>query len=96
MQTRKKPIGTRWIDTNKGDEVHREYRSILVAQEIKRGTRTDLFAATPSLEAMNILFSMAVTEGIGFDRGDREGGMKLAFIDIRRASSMQMPGEQCS
>ena len=28
---------------------------------------------------------MAVTEGIGFRRGHREAGMKLDFIDVRRA-----------
>ena len=48
-QTGKKPAGKHWIDTNKGDEVHPEYRSRLVAQEIKRDNRTDLFAATPPL-----------------------------------------------
>ena len=28
------PIGTRWVDINKGDKIHPEYRSRLVAQEI--------------------------------------------------------------
>ena len=32
-----------------------------------------------------MLFSFAVTEGIGFKPGKREEGMKLDFIDIRRA-----------
>ena len=41
------PIGTKWIDNNKGDKVHPEYRSRLVAQEIKMDKRNDLFAATP-------------------------------------------------
>ena len=45
----KKPIGTRWIDINKGDEVNPEYRSRLVAQEIKMDKREDLFAATPPI-----------------------------------------------
>jgi hypothetical protein len=31
------------------------------------------------------LFSWAVTEGIGFVEGDKKGGMKLDFIDVRRA-----------
>ena len=57
----------------------------MVAQEIKRDNRTDVVAATPPLEALKLLFSMAVTEGIGFSRGDRAGGMNMAFIDIRRA-----------
>ena len=50
------PIGIRWVDTNKGDRVHPEYRSILVAQEINMNKREDLFAATPPLEAKKILF----------------------------------------
>ena len=32
-----------------------------------------------------MLFSQAVTESIGFQDGDREGGMKIDFIDISRA-----------
>jgi hypothetical protein len=31
------------------------------------------------------LFSWAVTEGIGFVKGDKKGGMKIDFIDVRRA-----------
>ena len=52
----------RWIDINKGDKTNPEYRSRLVAKEIKRDSRIDLFAATPPLEAKKMLFSMAVTE----------------------------------
>ena len=52
----KAPIGTRWIDINKADDVDPEYRSRLVAQEIKRDKRDDLFAATPPLEAKRALF----------------------------------------
>ena len=33
--TGKAPIGSRWIDINKGDEVNPDYRSRLVAQQIK-------------------------------------------------------------
>ena len=36
-------------DVNKGDEVNTEIRSRLVAKEIKRDNREDLFAATPPL-----------------------------------------------
>ena len=50
-RTGKAPIGTRWVDVNKGDSVHPEYRSRLVAQEINTNRREDLFAATPPLEA---------------------------------------------
>ena len=71
-RTGKAPIGVRWIDINKGDAENPAYRSRLVATEIKRDQREDLFAATPPLEALN-------TAGIhGHDRGnwvrEREGG----------------------
>ena len=47
--------------------------------------REDLFAATPPLEALKMLFSLAVTEGVGYERGQRYHGMKLDFIDVKRA-----------
>ena len=84
QETGKGPIGTRWIDINKGDDQNPEYRSRLVAQEIKQDKREDLFAATPPLEAKKMLFSMAVTQGIGF-KNSRRHGFKIDFIDIRRA-----------
>ena len=83
--TGKAPIGVRWVDVNKGDRIHPEYRSRIVAKEIKTDKREDLFAATPPLEANKLLMSMAVTEGIGYRRNDRANGMKLDFIDVRRA-----------
>ena len=79
------PVKVKWIDINKGDNVNHEYRSRLVAKEIKMDKRLDLFAATPPLEAKKLLFSAAVTEGIGFQEGDRQSGMKIDFIDISRA-----------
>ena len=35
-RTGKKPIGVKWVDINKGDEEKPEYRSRLVAKEIKK------------------------------------------------------------
>ena len=43
-ETGKAPIGVRWVDINKGDKVHPEYRSRLVAKEINKGKRDALFA----------------------------------------------------
>ena len=77
------PIGTRWVDVNKGDDGKPEYRSRLVAKEIKTNKREDLFAATPPLEALKILLSLAVTEGIGYQSGRKSQGCKLDFIDRR-------------
>ena len=82
--TGKGPIGIRWVLVNKGDEAKPEYRARLAAKELRRGRRDDLFAATPPLEALKILFSLAVTEGIGFEhKSIRNKGMKIGFIDIR-------------
>merc|ERR1712240_1000759 len=79
------PIGTRWVDVNKGDDGNPEYRSRLVAREINTSKREDLFAATPPIEAKKILFSLAVTEGIGYQPGCKNQGYKLEFMDVRRA-----------
>ena len=57
----------------------------MVAKEINTGKRDDLFAATPPLEAKKALFSFAMTEGIGWRTGHKDAGMKLDFIDVRRA-----------
>ena len=84
-QTGQVPIGTRWVDVNKGDDDHPDYRSRLVAQEINSHKREDLFAATPPLEAKKVLMSFATTEGLGFQSGEKEKGHKMDFIDVRRA-----------
>ena len=39
----------------------------------------------PPLEAKKMLFSLAVTEGIGFKDTNKKKGMKIDFIDIRKA-----------
>ena len=56
-----------------------------MAKEFNDHKREDLFAATPPLEAIKLLFSMAVTEGIGYSRGNIKNGLKIDFIDVRRA-----------
>ena len=73
------------VTFNKGDYENPETRCHSVAKEFNNHKRDDLFAATPPLEAKNMLFSFAVTEGIGFNPCKRDEGMKLDFIDIRRA-----------
>ena len=60
--TGKQPIGCRWIDTDKGDDDNPEYKSRLVAKEVKRATRDEMFAATPPLEAKKALFSLAISK----------------------------------
>ncbi len=49
-ETGKGPVG---VDANKGDMEKLEFCCRLVAKEIKKDRREDLFAATPPLEAGN-------------------------------------------
>ena len=53
-----KVITVRWIDINKGDALNPKYRSRLVAREVKKDLRIDLFSATPPLEAMKMLLPL--------------------------------------
>ena len=77
-------MSTKWLDTNKGDSAHPNIRSRFVAREIAHERDTAMFAATPPLEANKLLYSLATTEGIGYNEGNRAGGMCLMFIDIKR------------
>ena len=81
------PIGTRWILVNKGDVAAPMIRARLVAQETKRTTQMDssnpsaTFVATPPLEALRLMLSMAMT-------GPRKLSSEckvLGFFDISRA-----------
>ena len=53
--------------------------------EFEKDRSQGLFAATPPLEAKNMLMSMAMTMGIGIKRGQEQQGMVLDFIDAIRA-----------
>ena len=56
-----KIISTRWLDVNKGDSNHPDYRSRLVGKEINTEARLDLFAATPPLESLRIICSLCAS-----------------------------------
>ena len=73
--TGKQPIGTRWIDTNKGDSSRPNYRSRLVAKEYKIKDQPELYAATPPTECMRLLISKAA----------EKKSNKMIYIDISRA-----------
>ena len=63
--TGRKPITLRWIDTNKGDIDHPNYRSRLVVREIRRkGQSVEdcmRFSSMPPLEALKTLLSFRQT-----------------------------------
>jgi hypothetical protein len=81
------PISVDWVDINKGDETRPELRSRLVAQETRRVSTLGpedaaaIFAATPPLEALRFMLSLAMTE----QAEDRLAEVVLAFLDISRA-----------
>lgn len=60
-ETGKMPVGTRWVDVNKGDTLNPKVRSRLVAQEIAVSKQPELFAATPPNECIRYLVSCAAS-----------------------------------
>ena len=54
-------IKARWVGICKGDVKQPNYRSRLVAKELNTPKRMDSFAATPSLDAIKLILSMAAT-----------------------------------
>ena len=57
--TGKAPIGVRWVDINKQDDASPLYRSRLVAKDFNKGKDPDLYTATPPLELLRVLVSLA-------------------------------------
>ena len=89
-RTGKPPITVRWVDTNKGDETNENYRSRLVARQLKAHdhSNTSYFAPAPPLEALRTIISLAVTE-IGSHKPILDptspSRSQLSFVDIKRA-----------
>eukprot|EP00973_Karenia_brevis_P061009 8483342-Karenia_brevis.AAC.1 len=79
--TGKKPIGVRWVDVNKQDNVNPKYRSRLVAKQFKTSNEPELYAATPPLEALKIIISRAATK----DEKHRRLTRKIMVNDVSRA-----------
>ena len=72
------PIGTRWVETNKGDEDNPDVRWRWVATDFKkRDGRDDLFAATPPLETNKMSTSRCASH-LG-----KETKHKFGFVNIR-------------
>ena len=82
--TRAPPIGTKWVDTNKGDQLKPLYRSRLVAMEFRRKRTATIFAATPPLEAVRILMAILASRCPGhLKKGEKP--FKLGLFDVSRA-----------
>ena len=85
----KKPISTRWVVVNKGDDDSPNIRARLVAREIRKSGEDPIFAPTPPLESLRTILSLAATDFQGMPRKVREPGspdrIQVSFIDISRA-----------
>ena len=76
-----KIIGTRWVDVNKGVAEVPDCRSRLVGREFNIGKDDNLYAATPPLEALRWVLSVAGTWARGRFRERRS----VMINDVRRA-----------
>lgn len=80
QRTGRRPIGTRWVDVNKGDKSHPDVRCRLVVQEVNTYKEDAFFASTPPLEALRLLLSHVAT-----GRRGRHGGRKVMVLDAKKA-----------
>ena len=65
--TRKKPLGLRWCDVNKGDNESPDVRARLVVQDVRSkstiavGDIAATFAATPPIECLRLILSLTMS-----------------------------------
>ena len=84
------PISVRWVDVNKGDDQSPNYRSRLVARQIKAQDLSgkNYFAPAPPLEALRTVVSLAMTRVGGhqpvWDPQDPQRA-QISRIDVKRA-----------
>ena len=79
----------KWVDVNKGDDEFPNYRSRLVAREIRQAGEDTIFAPTPPLESLRTVLSMAATDLAGDIKHDRRADSddrtQIMVLDISRA-----------
>ena len=76
-------MSTKWLDTNKGDDVNPVYRSRWVAQQYRRAWVETIFSATPNNEAVRLLLADAANRCR--QRGKAKEDVAIIVIDIKRA-----------
>ena len=85
QRTGQGPKTLKWIDRNKGDREHPNYRSRIVVREVKKqhGALPGhmLFSSMPPLEAVKILCSELATR----KKNKKGKDLRLALYDISRA-----------
>ena len=79
-------MAIRWVDTNKGDLENPEYRSRIVAKDLKTKRdpnmpAIDTFAPMPALEMLKLMLSLASM----WRRSRRGGVLTIMVVDVKRA-----------
>ena len=62
-KTGKPPLGTKWVDIDKGGPGGHVYRSRWVAQQFRDSPNDEFFAATPPYETLKLFLSLAASLG---------------------------------
>lgn len=94
-------LDTKWIDVNKGDSAHPNFRSILVGREYNEYRGDTLYASTRPLEAMRMIISDAATHEGGEQQHNAKrrdlmvNGLSRAYFNApaKRALCMEVPME---
>ena len=63
-RTGKPPITVKWVDVNKGDDTKPNYRSTLVARDIRSPGEDSIFAPTPPPDALRTILNLATASGL--------------------------------
>ena len=79
--TGRRPLGLKWIDTNKGTQEAPKYRSRLVATEVRPKDKDPTFSATPPLETCRMLLAIAAQRNPHKDANP----VKITVADVSRA-----------
>merc|ERR1712051_924289 len=82
-KTGAEPVGTKWLDMNKGDDKNPVYRSRWVAQQYRRAWVEAIFSATPNIETVRLLLADAASRCK--EVGPLTGDVMVMVIDIKRA-----------
>ena len=92
QDTGRQPISVRWVDVNKGDEQNPNYRSRLVARQLKATDQSgdSYFAPAPPLGALRAVLSLAMTRtGTHVPNWDPSSPERtqISFVDVRGRTS---------
>lgn len=71
----KRVVGTRWVSCNHGDAANPDIRCRLVCQEVKTYPSEEFYTATPPLEALRLILSLAADNPV----------LEVCLLDISRA-----------